>query len=73
MPWHGAPTQSWTPIWARSARRDGLQAAAELLDDFRDGVFFVGLAPIRDPLSVAAAIAHALGVKETASTRSWTN
>src|SRR5262245_47692373 len=44
--------------------RLALQAAAELLDDFRDGVFFVPLAPIRDPQLVAAAIAAALGVKE---------
>src|SRR5437899_2693090 len=29
--------------------RLGLQAAAELIDQFEDGVFFVDLAPIRDP------------------------
>jgi hypothetical protein len=34
--------------------RLSLQAAAELLDDFRDGVFFVPLAPIRDPQLAAA-------------------
>jgi predicted ATPase/class 3 adenylate cyclase len=44
--------------------RLALQAAAELLDDFRDGVFFVPLAPIRDPQFVAGAIAQALGIKE---------
>ncbi len=46
--------------------RLALQAAADLLDDFRDGVYFVGLAPIRDPELVVAAIAQALGVTEAA-------
>ena len=32
----------------------GLQVAAELLDEFADGVFFVALAPISDPELVAA-------------------
>jgi predicted ATPase/class 3 adenylate cyclase len=44
--------------------RVALQAAADLLDDFRDGVYFVPLAPIRDPEVVTVAIAQALGVKE---------
>jgi len=44
--------------------RLGLQIAAELLDDFRDGVFFVPLAPITDPTLVISAIAATLGVKE---------
>jgi predicted ATPase/class 3 adenylate cyclase len=44
--------------------RLALQAAAELLDDFRDGIWFVALASLRDPQSVAAAVAQALGVKE---------
>jgi len=46
--------------------RLSLQAAAELLDDFRDGVFFVPLAPIRDPQLVASVIAQALGLTEQA-------
>lgn len=41
--------------------RVALQAAADLLDDFPDGVFFVTLAPIRDPARVPAAIAKTLG------------
>ena len=45
--------------------RLALQAAAELIDDFPDGVFFVALAPITDPGLVAAAIAQALGLTET--------
>jgi predicted ATPase/class 3 adenylate cyclase len=44
--------------------RLALQAAADLLDDFRDGVYFVPLAPIRDPELVLQAIAQALGVSE---------
>src|SRR5258705_1226001 len=44
--------------------RLALQAAAELLDDFHDGVFFVPLAPIRDPQFVAGALAQVLGLKE---------
>jgi len=44
--------------------RLALQAAAELLDDFRDGVFFVALAPIREVQFVVTVVAQALGVKE---------
>jgi predicted ATPase/class 3 adenylate cyclase len=45
--------------------RLGFQVAAELLDQFEDGVFFVALAPITDPALVASAIASPLGVVET--------
>jgi predicted ATPase len=44
--------------------RLGLQTAAELTEDFEDGVFFVSLAAIRDPQLVVGAVAGALGVKE---------
>ena len=44
--------------------RLGLQVAAELLDKFEDGVFFVALATITDPALVASAIAEPLGVVE---------
>jgi predicted ATPase/class 3 adenylate cyclase len=44
--------------------RLALQVGAELLDDFRSGVFFVSLAPIRDPALVISAIAQALAVHE---------
>ncbi len=47
--------------------RLGLQVAAELLDDFKDGVWFVNLAPISDPSLVAATAAQTLGIKESAS------
>jgi predicted ATPase len=44
--------------------RLALQAAAELLDEFSDGVVFVPLAALADPALVPAAIATALGVRE---------
>ena len=46
--------------------RLGLQAAYELADRFADGVFFVALAPVRDPGLVVSAIATALGAKQLA-------
>src|SRR5258706_2268603 len=45
--------------------RLGLQVATELIDDFDDGVYFVPLAPIRDPDLVAPTLAQTLGLKET--------
>jgi predicted ATPase/DNA-binding SARP family transcriptional activator len=45
--------------------RLGLQVAADLLDAFESGVYFVGLAPISDPHLVASRIAQSLGVRET--------
>jgi predicted ATPase/class 3 adenylate cyclase len=42
--------------------RLALQAAAEVSDDFPDGVFWVPLAPLRDPALVLPAIAEALTV-----------
>jgi predicted ATPase/DNA-binding CsgD family transcriptional regulator len=44
--------------------RLGLQVAAELRDDFVDGIHFVNLAPISDHSLVAATIAQALEVRE---------
>ena len=44
--------------------RLGLQVAAELSEAFTDGVFFVNLAPISDPVFVLPAIAQTLEVKE---------
>src|SRR5690606_1594467 len=41
-----------------------LAVATELLPDFADGVFFVSLAPIRDPELIAATIARTLGLRE---------
>jgi predicted ATPase/class 3 adenylate cyclase len=44
--------------------RLALQAVAEMADEFAHGVWFVALAPIRDPRLVLPAVAAALGVKE---------
>jgi predicted ATPase/DNA-binding CsgD family transcriptional regulator len=44
--------------------RLALQVAAELVDDFPDGVWFVPLAPLRDPTLVSATIAQRLGLHE---------
>jgi predicted ATPase/DNA-binding SARP family transcriptional activator len=46
--------------------RLALQVAAEVLDQFADGVFFVDLAPISDPGLVASTTAQVFGVRETA-------
>ena len=44
--------------------RLALQVAAELVDRFEDGVFFVDLATIREPESVLAELARVVGVRE---------
>jgi predicted ATPase len=45
--------------------RLALAVAAELLDDFRDGCWFVDLAPLRDPALVLSTIARTLGLRES--------
>jgi predicted ATPase len=47
--------------------RLGLQVAADLLEDFTEGVYFVDLAPVRDPNLVSGAIAQTLGLRESPS------
>jgi predicted ATPase/class 3 adenylate cyclase len=46
--------------------RVALQAAAELVDEFADGVFVVFLGSIRDPDLIFALIAQALGLRQRA-------
>jgi predicted ATPase/class 3 adenylate cyclase len=43
--------------------RLALQAAAELVEEFPDGVFFVALAPLADAAAVAGVVAQALGLR----------
>jgi predicted ATPase len=45
--------------------RLALRTATDLVDHFEDGVYFVDLAPIREPESVLAAIAQTIGLRET--------
>jgi predicted ATPase/DNA-binding CsgD family transcriptional regulator len=45
--------------------RLAIQVAQTVVDDFRDGVWFVALAPVRDPNLISTTIAQALGVQET--------
>ena len=47
--------------------RLALQVAADVLGKFEDGVFFVSLAPIRDPGLVVSAILQSLAVPEAAA------
>jgi predicted ATPase len=44
--------------------RLAIEAAAELVGDFRNGVFWVGLATLRDPALVLPTIAQAIGAHE---------
>jgi predicted ATPase/class 3 adenylate cyclase len=44
--------------------RLAIEAAAELVPEFKAGVFWVGLAPLRDPTLVPEAIARTLGAKD---------
>ncbi len=44
--------------------RLALQVAAELLEDYPDGVWLVELAPILDPALIAQSIAASLGIRE---------
>ncbi|HEV8602658.1 MAG TPA: tetratricopeptide repeat protein [Gaiellaceae bacterium] len=48
--------------------RLALQAAAEAADDFPDGVWWVPLAPLRDPSLLLPAVAQTLGVTEEPDT-----
>ena len=53
-----------TGVGGSGKTRLGLQVAADLFDDFADGVFLANLAPISDPALVLQTVAHTLGVRE---------
>ena len=55
-----------TGIGGLGKTRLAQQAAAETLDAYRDGVWFVDLAPVADPALVPSALARVLQVKEVA-------
>jgi predicted ATPase/class 3 adenylate cyclase len=44
--------------------RLAVEAAAELVPEFKAGVFWVGLSPLRDPAFVTETVAQALGAKD---------
>jgi predicted ATPase/class 3 adenylate cyclase len=45
--------------------RLAIEAAAELVPEFPNGVFWVGLAPLRDPVLVLETVAQTLGAKDS--------
>lgn len=51
--------------------RLALQAAAELSDEFPDGVFFVALAPLRDAAAVQATVAESIGLQPGEDVAAW--
>src|SRR5919202_4575546 len=53
-----------TGVGGTGKTRLALHVAAELRPAFADGVYFVDLAPVRDPAFVIPAIAQVLGVRE---------
>ncbi|MBI3660514.1 tetratricopeptide repeat protein, partial [Candidatus Acetothermia bacterium] len=55
-----------TGLGGTGKTRLSLQAAADLIDDFSYGVWFIELAPLSDPALVPQAIATALGLREEA-------
>ena len=53
-----------TGVGGTGKTRLALQVAADLLDHFEDGAFFVDLAPLADPALVLPTIAATLGIRE---------
>ncbi|MFQ5796796.1 MAG: BTAD domain-containing putative transcriptional regulator, partial [Candidatus Bipolaricaulia bacterium] len=53
-----------TGVGGSGKTRLGLKVAADLIDHFEDGAYFVDLSPLRDPELVISAIAQTLSVKE---------
>jgi predicted ATPase/class 3 adenylate cyclase len=61
---NGARLLTLTGPGGTGKTRLALEVAAETLEAFEDGVWFVDLAPITDPALVIATIAEVLGVKD---------
>jgi len=51
--------------------RLALQAAAELSDEFRDGTFFVALAPLRETRAVGSTVAESVGLQADDDVAGW--
>jgi predicted ATPase/class 3 adenylate cyclase len=60
----GARLVSLTGPGGSGKTRLAIEAAAELVPEYRNGVFWVGLAPLRDPALVSDTIAQTLGAKD---------
>jgi non-specific serine/threonine protein kinase len=61
----GTPLVTITGPGGVGKSRLALRVADSLANSFRDGVWFVALAPVHDPVLVLPTIAQALGVRET--------
>ena len=62
----GARLLSLTGAGGCGKTRLALQAAADLIDEFPDGVWFVELAPLTDPALIPQTLASLLGLREEA-------
>jgi predicted ATPase/class 3 adenylate cyclase/Tfp pilus assembly protein PilF len=60
-----SPLVTIVGIGGAGKTRLALQAAADLLPEFRDGAWVVDLAPVSDPKQVTQAVAAAVGVRES--------
>jgi predicted ATPase/class 3 adenylate cyclase len=61
---NGARLVTLTGPGGSGKTRLALEAAAELVPEFKAGVFWIGLAPIREPALVADTIGQTLGAKD---------
>jgi predicted ATPase/class 3 adenylate cyclase len=61
---NGARLLTLTGPGGSGKTRLGLEAAATLVPEYKAGVFWVGLAPLRDPALVTETIAQTLGAKD---------
>ena len=67
----GAQLVTLTGPGGSGKTRLALQAAAELSEEFRDGVFFVPLVPLRESEAVRGAVAEAVGLQPDDDVTAW--
>ncbi|MGH3133216.1 MAG: ATP-binding protein [Gaiellaceae bacterium] len=60
----GARLVTFTGPGGSGKTRLAIEAAASLVGDYKGGIFWVGLAPLRDPRLVSETIAQTLGAKD---------